>query len=373
MRSKFRRATKRSKKPLLGQEEHDETLFCEETLPTYVDIDKNFSIQINKDLIDQNKINQDNEDNDFLLCEETLEICNQEPMPYVISFPNDSVHEDYIRNLTEEKYKSDSRNSLPSFLRRKMTECMLLFCHEASLRRETLYIAVNYFDRFLENAGTLSEDEVIKAGLTCLFIACKVEEKDETTHTAFYRIEDLKNQIVAYEMKVMKTLKFSLNPPLLIHYWTDFLMKSWDSFIQDIQDEMTSQMEFHVTKNFKSMKFDGKKSQMFKECWGMLDYVIIDSKSQVFDSKLLVIGVIFVVLGRNLGEWSLEELRKKIDDLEECGKLCESEFSKFFTNFVLDNFEFDFERMMLPFLRHFAGVFRWNSLKGQRKTQREEL
>jgi hypothetical protein len=150
-------------------------------------------------------------------------------------------------------------------------------------------------------------------------------------------------------------------------------MKSWDSFIQDIQDEMTSQMEFHVTKNFKSMKFDGKKSQMFKECWGMLDYVIIDSKSQVFDSKLLVIGVIFVVLGRNLGEWSLEELRKKIDDLEECGKLCESEFSKFFTNFVLDNFEFDFERMMLPFLRHFAGVFRWNSLKGQRKTQREEL
>jgi len=44
------------------------------------------------------------------------------------------------------------------------------------MTNETLYLAVNILDRFLQKNPRITEDDYSLAGLTCLFIAGKYEE-----------------------------------------------------------------------------------------------------------------------------------------------------------------------------------------------------
>lgn len=48
-------------------------------------------------------------------------------------------------------------------------------CEEYKLHRETYYLAMNMFDRFMDTRTNVRKEQLQLLGVTCLFIASKIE------------------------------------------------------------------------------------------------------------------------------------------------------------------------------------------------------
>ena len=51
-------------------------------------------------------------------------------------------------------------------------------CEEYKLHRETYYLAMDMYDRFMETQHGVSKEQLQLIGVTCLFIASKIEVND---------------------------------------------------------------------------------------------------------------------------------------------------------------------------------------------------
>ena len=56
-------------------------------------------------------------------------------------------------------------------------------CEEYRLHRETYYLAMDLHDRFLDSWRSIQKEHLQAIGITCLFIASKIEVTHTHTHT----------------------------------------------------------------------------------------------------------------------------------------------------------------------------------------------
>jgi len=85
---------------------------------------------------------------------------------------------------------------------------------------ETLFLAVNVIDRFL-SARVVSLAKLQLVGITCMFIAAKVEEIVSPSASDFLRCADssyTQVEILQAERYILKTLEWSMNYPNPIHF-----------------------------------------------------------------------------------------------------------------------------------------------------------
>lgn len=118
-------------------------------------------------------------------------------------------------------------------MREILIDWMIEVCEEFMLKRETLYISINFIDRYLMLAPyEIPKNELQLIGVSAMFIACKVEEVYIPRINDFALATDggyTREQILVMEHKIMKVLQFKLHPITLCH-WANWYMNMWDIY-----------------------------------------------------------------------------------------------------------------------------------------------
>jgi len=96
--------------------------------------------------------------------------------------------------------------------------------HDYSLSLETLFLAVNYFDRMIEEVS-VKKDVLQLLAITCLFIASKYEEVKPLTLDQLVNAELYsRRNIIDMERIVLKNLKFKLVMSTLRNFLSRYIM-----------------------------------------------------------------------------------------------------------------------------------------------------
>jgi hypothetical protein len=111
---------------------------------------------------------------------------------------------------------------LTSKMRALLVDWLVEVQVQFDLLQETLFLAVNILDRFLQEEGQKTHKNQLQlVGVTAMFIACKVEEVFMPDPSYFvlitestYNMQDIKNM----EIKILATLKFKLSRPLPLSF-----------------------------------------------------------------------------------------------------------------------------------------------------------
>ncbi|KAK2919672.1 hypothetical protein Q8A73_001876 [Channa argus] len=113
----------------------------------------------------------------------------------------------------------------------KMRAILLDWLMEVSevykLHRETYHLAQDYFDRFMATQRNVFKSTLQLIGITCLFIAAKVEEMYPPKVHQFAYVTDeacTEDEILSMEIIIMKELKWSLSPQTPIS-WLNVYMQ----------------------------------------------------------------------------------------------------------------------------------------------------
>lgn len=116
-------------------------------------------------------------------------------------------------------------------LQPKMRAILLDWLMEVSevykLHRETYHLAQDYFDRFMATQRNVFKSTLQLIGITCLFIAAKVEEMYPPKLHQFAYVTDeacTEDEILSMEIIIMKELNWSLSPQTPIS-WLNVYMQ----------------------------------------------------------------------------------------------------------------------------------------------------
>jgi hypothetical protein len=93
---------------------------------------------------------------------------------------------------------------------------MMEVASEFTLKRETYHLSISYVDRFLEAQNNVGKAEFQLVGLSCLYIASKVEEIYPPKILDFAKSADngySHDQIMVMERLVMRKLRWSTITP----------------------------------------------------------------------------------------------------------------------------------------------------------------
>ncbi|CAH0690950.1 unnamed protein product [Chilo suppressalis] len=100
-------------------------------------------------------------------------------------------------------------------------------CEVYKLHRETFHLTVDYIDRFLTNTEDLQKSRLQLIGITCLFIAAKVEEVYPPKIGEFAYVTDgacTTEEILEQELLILKILSWNLTP-ITINSWLNIYMQ----------------------------------------------------------------------------------------------------------------------------------------------------
>ncbi|KAJ3448364.1 g2/mitotic-specific cyclin-3-related [Anaeramoeba flamelloides] len=160
---------------------------------------------------------KDNEINQKL--EQILDINKKyEKDPLFVTEYSDEIFEYYKekeqRFRPNAQYLDEKQPRINSKMRGILVDWLSDVCQEYKLHSETLYLAVNYIDRFL-SLNCISKKHLQLLGVTALFIAAKYEEVYPPTVKNFSDITEKsvsKKDIFKCEIKIVNALQFDLSP-----------------------------------------------------------------------------------------------------------------------------------------------------------------
>lgn len=65
-------------------------------------------------------------------------------------------------------------------------------CEEYKLHRETFYLAADMYDRFVDTERGIQKEQLQRLGITCLFVAAKIEVYMCVARHVFLRVFKLR-------------------------------------------------------------------------------------------------------------------------------------------------------------------------------------
>lgn len=161
-------------------------------------------------------------------------------------------------------------------MRAILVDWMTQVCSDHLFKRETLYYAVNFLDRYLSIKKHIAKEEFQLIGVTSVYLAAKMDEiytpKLEYMQAATknaYSADD----ILKMEIKMYKKLDYKITPPT-INMWANWYINQWDKFIEE-------EKKVSFNKIFKDMipKFKNPNEQsytLFRKLFSYLDGVLLD-------------------------------------------------------------------------------------------------
>ena len=106
-------------------------------------------------------------------------------------------------------------------------------CTEMRFQRLTFHSALSYIDQYFSKASyIISVDEFQILGVTCIWVAAKMEEIFVPAVKYFSKATGSSSSeidIAEMERKLLLTLRFKMNPVTMVQ-WADWYTKQWDSY-----------------------------------------------------------------------------------------------------------------------------------------------
>lgn len=114
-------------------------------------------------------------------------------------------------------------------MRTILLDWMMEVCEEYKLHRETYYLAVDMYDRFMDAQAGIAKEQLQLIGVTCLFISAKIEEIYPPKVTEFAYVTDgacgVAN-ILDVELVICKALNWRLNHHAVsVNTWVNVYMQ----------------------------------------------------------------------------------------------------------------------------------------------------
>lgn len=133
--------------------------------------------------------------------------------------------------------KPDYLNLNQPFLDAKVRTVLMGWMGEVSedlwFCRDTFHMACNYVDRYLQLSPNIPKDKLQLIGLTCLYIASKMEEvqmRNVNDYLSSACNIYTEAEMMKCEIQIITVLDFKLNPPTL-NLWANWYMNQWDNFL----------------------------------------------------------------------------------------------------------------------------------------------
>jgi cyclin A len=117
--------------------------------------------------------------------------------------------------LSQQKYRPDPQymtrqNDINSNMRGILVDWLVEVSEQYKLHTETLFLSINYIDRFLSR-NNVQRGKLQLVGITCMLVAAKYEEIYPPSVEDFVYISDnaySREQVIAEEVKLLNALKF---------------------------------------------------------------------------------------------------------------------------------------------------------------------
>ena len=191
----------------------------------YINKITEISLKLDKDILPKNNLNINNisikPNNDILLPKYDLQFAEEyqeEIIPYLISLENEKrINPNYM----------SKQNDINEKMRMILIDWLIEVHLKFKLLPETLFLTINFIDRYLQNNQT-PRDKLQLIAVSSLLIACKYEEIYPPEISSFVYITDnayTKEEILNYEVKILGDLEYDITYPTSLRFLEILLIK----------------------------------------------------------------------------------------------------------------------------------------------------
>lgn len=202
------------------------------------------------------------------------------PLPVLCWASKDVVWSNMLakeKNYTRDVHMMDKHPYLQPKMRAILLDWLMEVSEVYKLHRETYHLAQDYFDRFMATQRNVCKSTLQLIGITCLFIAAKVEEMYPPKLHQFAYVTDeacTEDDILSMEIIIMKELNWSLSPQTPV---------SW----------LNVYMQVAYLKETDELLIPRYPQATFTQIVELLDLCLLDVRCLEFSNRVLAASALF--------------------------------------------------------------------------------
>ena len=205
----------------------------------------------------------------------------------------------------DHEFKRDSNlfarhPSLQPIMRAMLLDWLNEVCQAYNLTRQTYYLALDFFDRYLSLREDMPKRRLQLLGITCLFIAAKIEEIFPPKLDRFSFVCDgacSNSEILAKELVVLNALKWELSTMTPISWLNSYMQiqkfKCSNFYSNDKENNGTK------AENFLLPNYDPK---LFVQMAHLIDLCTLNSGSLAFSYSVIAASAFYHFTNREMAE-----------------------------------------------------------------------
>ena len=277
-------------------------------------------------------------------------------MPYLTAkdsckFDEDLIIENRIKEL--HKLKSNYLNYQPDLSIKKrfiLFDWIMEVAFQLRLTKKIYYSTINLIELFFSKS-TVEIDKIQLIGIVCLLISAKnegIEIQNLSNFTNLYS----KNEILNYELIVLKTLKWKIQYINLCDL-SNILIAQWDSIIIDVNKNFNEDDKYPVFLN--DPKYN---NLLFNHYFQILDYISLDYFYNFLHEKHVCISVMYIIIGVAKKAFSYEDAFQFFNNIRPQNTEISRSYQRFFFNFVKRYFKISMVEILnvLKYVCLFSGI-----------------
>jgi cyclin E len=176
--------------------------------------------------------------------------------------------------------------SLQARMRSILIDWLSEVCEVYRLNRDTYYLSVDFIDRYLSYQTDVPKQQLQLIGITCLFIAAKVEEIYPPKMSEFAYVTDgacNELEITSKEIFILKALNWNLYP-MTINSWLTLYMQIYASLEKE-NDVLERDGDSFLIPDYQS--------NLFAQIAHLVDLCILDIGSLTYSYSLIAASALF--------------------------------------------------------------------------------
>ncbi|XP_034057513.1 G1/S-specific cyclin-E2-like isoform X2 [Gymnodraco acuticeps] len=180
------------------------------------------------------------------------------------------------QNYTHSKSFMQKHPAIQPRMRSILLDWLIEVSEAYTLHRQTFYLAQDYFDRFMLTQDNIEKNMLQLIGITCLFIASKMEEAcpPKLSQMAYVTAGTYyEEEILQMELIILKALKWSLCPETAVSWLKLYFQVASMSTNSDLLESQFPQ-------------------EAYVQMTQLLDLCIININSLVFEYRVLAASVL---------------------------------------------------------------------------------
>ncbi len=176
--------------------------------------------------------------------------------------------------------------SLQARMRSILIDWLSEVCEVYRLNRDTYYLSVDFIDRYLSYQTDVPKQQLQLLGITCLFIAAKIEEIYPPKMSEFAYVTDgacNEPEITSKELFVLKALNWNLCP-MTINSWLTLYMQIYASLEKE-NDVLRRDGDSFLIPDYQS--------NLFAQIAHLVDLCILDIGSLTYSYSLIAASALY--------------------------------------------------------------------------------